>query len=216
MDPLHFTIAVAPLAVYLLLVGLINLSRVPFVTTGARDTAALGIALSGFAVIGPMELFHPEAAATRFHGWVWVLLLVFYSLSISLMILLMRPRLVIYNTTLDQFIPVIRNLVSRLDKESRWAGDSVVLPNLGIQLYVETFHPLRNVQLVATGTRQSFEAWRILETELLADLKQVRSKPNAYGFVLIAFSLLAGIIMTVWMVSDQPGVIQALHEMLRR
>jgi len=45
MDPLHFFIGAAPVAVYLFLVGLVNLSRRPFLTTGARDTAALGIGI---------------------------------------------------------------------------------------------------------------------------------------------------------------------------
>ena len=59
MDPLHFCVAVAPLSVYLLMVGLINLSGWPFVTTGTRDTAALGIGIIGLVIAGPMELFFP-------------------------------------------------------------------------------------------------------------------------------------------------------------
>ena len=68
MDPLHFCIGVAPLAVYLLLIGLLNLSNKPFVTTGARDAAALGIGVSGLVIAGPMELFFPEGAASQFVG----------------------------------------------------------------------------------------------------------------------------------------------------
>ena len=57
MDSLHFCIAVIPLAVYLLMMGLLNLRRRPFVTTGARDAATLGIGVVGFVIAGPMELF---------------------------------------------------------------------------------------------------------------------------------------------------------------
>ena len=49
MDPLHFCIAVAPFAVYLLLFGYLNLRGRPFVTTGARDSAALAIGIIGLA-----------------------------------------------------------------------------------------------------------------------------------------------------------------------
>ena len=66
MDPLHATIALAPVAVYLLLLGMINLSARPLVTSGLRDSAALGIAASGFVIAGPMELFLPETCC------VWV------------------------------------------------------------------------------------------------------------------------------------------------
>ena len=65
-DPLHLAIALGPLAVYFLLVGMINLSSRPLVTTGARDAAALGVGLSGLVFAGPMELFLPEDAAIHF------------------------------------------------------------------------------------------------------------------------------------------------------
>ncbi len=63
----------------------------------ARDVAALGMAIAGFIVAGPMELFLPAAATNRFGAYVWLLLLAFYGLCLTLVVLLMRPRLVIYN-----------------------------------------------------------------------------------------------------------------------
>ena len=65
VNPLHFCIAIAPLSVYLVMLGVLNLQRRSFVTTGARDAAALGIAISGLIVAGPMELFFPESARQR-------------------------------------------------------------------------------------------------------------------------------------------------------
>ena len=46
LDPLHVIIALGPLAAYFVLLGLLNLSRRPLVTTGARDVAALEVALT--------------------------------------------------------------------------------------------------------------------------------------------------------------------------
>ena len=92
MDPLHVSIALGPLAVYFCLLGCLNLSRRPLITTGPRDTAALGVAISGLVLVGPMELFLPDAAAVEF-GWkVWVLLLTLYGLGLTLIVLLMRIR----------------------------------------------------------------------------------------------------------------------------
>ena len=93
IDALHVSIALGPLAVYLLLVGIINLSRRPFLTTGARDVAAIGVAISGFIAAGPMELFLPEAAADRFGPYVWLLLLAFYGLCLTLLVLMMRSAI---------------------------------------------------------------------------------------------------------------------------
>lgn len=190
MDPLHLFVALAPLAVYMLLLGLINNGRRPLVTSGARDVGALGIGISGFVIVGPMELFFPEAAGFRYPGLVWVLLLTFYAMSLTLVVLLLRPRLVIYNIRPGQIRPLLAEVVNELDKDSRWAGETLVLPNLGVQLYVESSFALRNVQLAAAGPVQSFEGWRRLEYALASSLRGVRADRNPYGISLIAIGLL--------------------------
>lgn len=214
VDLLHFVIGVGPLAVYLLLIGILNYSKRPFLTTGARDSTALGVALSGLIIAGPMELFMPTAAADRFSGWVWILLLMFYGLCVSLCILLMRPRLVIYNISVDQLRPILMDVVKQIDKESRWAGDSLTLPSLDVQLYVEP-SLLRNVQLVSSGPRQSLEGWLHLERKLAEALKPVRSSRNPVGLGMIIISGLIGVTCTVWMLSSREDIAQALSEMLR-
>lgn len=216
MDPLHLSIALGPLSVYLMLLGAINLSKRPFMTTGARDTAALGVAVAGFAVAGPMELFLPERAVARFGPWVWVLLLSFYALTLLLIVLLMRPRLVIYNITAEQLRPLLSEVVQQLDTEHRWAGESLVLPKLHVQLHLESFGPLRNAQLVSTGPQQSYAGWRTLEIALAERLHQVNGVPNPYGFSLLGFGILIIALVTFWTINDTENVNQALNEMLRR
>ena len=50
VNPIHFFFAFAPLAVYLSLLGMINLGKRPFITTGVRDAAALGIGVGGLVI----------------------------------------------------------------------------------------------------------------------------------------------------------------------
>ena len=215
MDPLHLCIALGPLAVYLLLLGGINLCGRPFVTTGARDSSALGVAVAGFIVAGPMELFLPESAARQFGAYVWLLLIVFYALCLTLVVLLMRPRLVIYNITADQLHPILAEVATRLDHQVRWAGDSLALPQLGVQLHVECNNVMRNAQLVASGPHQSYEGWQKLETALAATLRQSRSAPNPYGISLAVFGALMVCLITFFMVRDPQTVAEALEQMLR-
>ena len=216
MDPLHFCIAIAPLAVYLLMIGLLNLGSKPFVTTGARDTAALAIGLVGMVIAGPMELFFPEAAASQFGAYVWLMLILFYSLCVSLIVLLMRSRIVIYNATADQVMPILKNLAHKLDKDSRWAGEMLMMPNLNVHLNVESLDWYRNIQLCAGGSKQSYEGWRILETELRKELGSMRVGPNLLGIGFLVVSGLLSLGAAVWLVSDQQAVAQALTDMLRR
>ena len=62
IDPFRLAIALVPVAAYVLLLGLVNLRRRPFLTSGGSDLTALGVALSGLMFVGPLELFRPEAA----------------------------------------------------------------------------------------------------------------------------------------------------------
>ena len=220
VDPLHLSIALGPLAVYLLLLGLLNLSARPFLTTGDRDTAALGLAVSRFVVAGPMELFFPEAAATKLAelgigGFVWLVLLGFYGLCLLLLVLALRPRIVIYNVTVDQLRPILAEVVAGLDPDARWAGDSLTLPRWHVQLHIEPFVAMRNVQLVSAGPRQSYGGWRRLEDALAQALRETKGQANPYGFSLILFGLLMVALVTYGVVSDTQTVEHALREMLR-
>jgi len=203
-------------AIYLLLLGMINLSRRPFVTSGTRDAAALGIAIGGFVVAGPLELFLPETAAVRMGFWVWPTCISFYLLCLSLAVLLMRPRIVIYNVTFEQLRPSLADIVLRLDSESRWAGDSLVMPNLGVQLTVESQGMMKNVQLASAGKEQSFQGWRLLESELTAALRTAKGTRNPYSVMLVSFGLIIGGFLIFWLSNDPQGVAQALNEMLRK
>ena len=216
VDPLHFCIAIAPLSVYLVMLGFLNLQRRSFVTTGARDAAALGIAISGLVVAGPMELFFPESAASQYGSFVWILLLSFYGLCVSLVVLLMRSRIVIYNINSEQLRPILNQVAIDLDKKSRWTGDSLLIPDLNIHLHLEPVDWLRNVQLTSGGINQSFEGWRKLEVELRKALQPIRVRSNilGIGFLLIAGSL--AVVSAGWMLSDPQSVAQSLDDLLRR
>jgi hypothetical protein len=186
MDALHVAIALGPVATYLVVLGMINLSSRPLVTTGARDAATLAIALAGFVVVGPMELFLVEEAAALYGGYVWAIMLVAYALIVLLVVLLLRPRIIIYNIALEQLRPVLADVVGRLDAESRWAGDSLVMPRLGLQLHVEAAPLLNNVQLVSSGSTQALAGWRHLETELATALRRARTAVHPLGVSLLS------------------------------
>jgi hypothetical protein len=192
MQTTELLIATLPLALYLVLLGLINLRRRPYVLTGAREAMLVGLALSGLAIIGPMELFFPQQAANQFGPYIWLLLIVFYLLVVMLWILIARPRLVIYNISSAQLRAVLSETANKLDPESRWAGDALALPRLNVQLYVDTFDAMRNISLLSTGTDQNLSNWRRLEGALRATLREVTvpRSPRGYSFLSIGTLLL--------------------------
>jgi hypothetical protein len=215
MDPLHLAIALSPLAIYLVALGAINLAGRPIVTSGARDAAALGVAVSGFAVAGPMELFMPQMAAAQFGGYVWLLLLALYFVSLTLVVMLLRPRIVIYNAAAEEIQPVLGEIALSLDAKSHWAGDCLAMPEVGVQLTTEEFAPLRNVQLVATGGEQNLHAWRHLEIVLGERLAEAEGAANPHALSLLLLGAMMIVVVAVQMFSNQPAVAQALRQMLQ-
>lgn len=213
-DPLRLTVALAPIASYLALIGWINARRRPFLTTGGNDLATLGAACSGLIVVGPIELFRPEAASAQFGGYVWVFLLVFYWLWVWLAVLLARPRLVIYNVSGEELRPALSDSARRIDSQARWTGDSLLLPTLRVHLHVEPFEAMRHVSLISSGRNQRLDGWKHLARELRGELKQmqVRRNPRAVGLLLASTMLLA---LSIGQMVRRPAqVAQAIEQML--
>jgi hypothetical protein len=215
MDPLHAMIALGPLAIYFLMLGSINLRSRPTVVNGMADTTALGLAIAGFVVAGPMELFLPEAVASLFTWGVWPLLITFYLLCLTLYVLLMRPALVIYNVTAEQLRPELAEVITRLDKQARIAGDSMYLPELGIQFHLDTLSVLKNVQLKSIGAEQNYAGWRDLEIALRAQLKQSKGTANPYGISLMTFGAIMCGLIGYFICFEATEIAQAWKHMLR-
>jgi hypothetical protein len=219
MDPFRLSLAFGPAAVYLLLLGAINLSRRPLLVSGTRDAAALGLALAGFVIVGPIELFLPSATSMHFPDSVAVrfwLPLALYALLLTLALLLLRPRLVVYNISADRLRSILAELVETLDPDGRWAGDSLALPALGVQLHLDTVTAMRNVSLVSTGPKQSHAGWRKLEMALRTALGRVEVARNSRGLVLVAAGslMIAGLVLAV--AHDAHAITQALSNLLKR
>jgi hypothetical protein len=214
MDIFSACVAFGPLAIYLVLLGAINATRRPLVVSGARETLALGLALSGMVAIGPMQLFMPQEAAARFGGFVWALLAGFYVLSLLLAIMLSRPRLVVYNVTLDELRPVLAETAARLDHEATWAGKALSMPQMRVSLQVEGFHPMRNVTLTATADDQSIGGWRRLAAALRLALRPTRATSQTHGFRLIVCGLLILLALALKVADDPQTVAQGFSKML--
>ncbi len=214
MDPLRFAIAAVPLAAYFLLIGLMSSRRRPLLVTGAGDLAALGFALTGVALVGPISLFRPEAATAELGDYVWLFLLALYWLAVTLVVMLCRPRLVVYNLTAEQLRPILSEALRQLDPAGRWAGDSLSLPTLGVQAHLETFTWTRNTSLIASGGRQDLAGWRRLSRSVERSLRDTESRSGSHGAALMGVG--AGLLIAAigQMVADPPAVARAWGQIL--
>jgi hypothetical protein len=212
VDPLRLAIALVPVAAYVLVLGLLNLRRRPFLTSGGCDLTALGIALSGLMFVGPMELLRPESATRSFGNYIWLFLLLFYWLWLLLAVLLSRPRLVVYNISTEELHPILAEAASRIDPAARWAGNQLSMPSVGVQLHLDSFAVMRNVSLVASGGRQNLDGWRRLAAELGPPLRsmRVKSNPRALGFLTVSLAMLT--LCVAHLMMHQEAIVHAMNE----
>ncbi len=182
LDQLPLWAAFVPLGLYLLVVGAAHLRRRPVAIAGGWDWTLLGAAVTGLMVVGPLALLQPAMGNAP---WTVILLLVLFVLLVALGALVSRPRLVIYNITLDQLRPLLVDVVTALDASARWAGSTAALPARQLEVRVDGHGPWRTVSLVAGGERSSAEGWNELCRRLRQELRglRVRSSPWAALFL---------------------------------
>lgn len=208
-------LALAPLALYLLLLGWVNLRRRPMVMAGSRDVNLMGMALIGLAIVGPLELFLPEAAAFTFGPWVWLLMIALYFLLVSLTSMMLRPRLVIYNMTRDELRPVMAEVARKIDPTARWTGDGLTLPKLAVRLHMECSQTFRNVQLVSVGSDQNDSGWRKLESELRRSLRTTETERNARGVPMLITALVFIGLVAFLVLRDSREIAASIWQLLR-
>ena len=210
MEPFHQCLALGPVAIYLLLLGVVNLSRRPLVVSGGRDAAALGLAVSGLVFVGPMALLFPEGIAAHFGPlgtkYLWLMFVGLFAMCLVMVLLVLRPRLIIYNISVDQFRPILAEVVERMDADARWAGDCLYLPGLGVQLHLESSGSMRNVSLVSSGPKQDYQGWSRLDRELSTALRGVESPWNLAGVALLVIGNFM-IIGLAWAIIRDPQAI---------
>jgi hypothetical protein len=215
MDPFRLCLAFGPVAAYLVLLGVVNLRRRPALISGTRDTFVLGLAVTGLVTIGPIELFFPTTAAALFGAYTWAFLYSLYGLCLVLVVLTTQPRLVIYNISADQLRPILAEVVEGIDAQGRWAGDSLVLPSLGVQLHLDNSPVWRNVSLVASGPHQNYLGWRKLQLALAPALGKFKVRRNWRCLSLLAAGAIVTAVLATMVAADPQQVAQSMRDMLR-
>ncbi len=195
--------------------GARSLSRRPQLISGTRDIAELALAVSGLIVVGPMKLFFPLEAAIWFGWCVWLLLLGLYAACVLLWLLSSRPRLVIYNMSIDELRPILADAAAALDADARWAGDSLAMPKLGVQLYCDRFALLRGVSLIAAGGRQSQLGWRRLAASLGGAIARRESARNPYGLFFLVAGLACVAVISRAVAQNPLAVAESLQDFIQ-
>jgi hypothetical protein len=192
----------------------INLSRRSFVTTGTRDLLALAVGLSGFAVIGPIELLTSTAVVISLGPTYWALVLALYTSGWLLIAMHLKPRLVIYNIAQEELSVALEQAARRLDPDAHWTGHTLLSPAWQAQLALEPFSVLCNVSIVSVGEPAAPLFWRQLESALRQQLAESRVPPSSYGLGMVIVAVAMLIAMAYQWVSDAQAITRGLMDML--
>ena len=210
-----------PVAIYLLLLGVINLARRPLVVSGGRDTAALALAVSGLVFVGPLALLFPDSVAAHFPGapesgtrYLWLIFVGLFAMGLIMVLLVLRPRLIVYNISADQLRPILAEVVERIDPDARWAGDCLFLPDLGVQLHLDSFGWMRNVSLVSSGPKQDYAGWSRLKAELASALRTVETPWNFVGLMLLSLGNVMVLGLAWAIIRDPQAIARTVFELL--
>ena len=103
-DAIPLGAAFLPLGIYLLALGWVHLRRRPLAIAGVWDGILLGASLVGLVTVGPIALVRPAAGGS---SWSWPMLILGFCLVVALCVLVSRPRLIVYNITVDQLRPLV-------------------------------------------------------------------------------------------------------------
>lgn len=195
LDGLPVWVALLPLGGYLMLLGMLHLRRHPIPVPGGWDLAVLAAGLSGLLLAGPLSLLQPAVGPV---GWGIPLLLCCLVLAVAGGILATRPRLVVYNVTIEQLRPVVAEVANRLDGSARWAGDSVVMPARGLQVLMDGRGLARCVSVATVGVRSSPEAWAEFARQLRRGIRRLRVRRNPWGGVAAGLGGLLFVVAVSW------------------
>ena len=197
LDTAHLVIGLTPLVIYLLVLSAVNLLTRPVMVSGTRDLAALAAGLSGLVMIGPVLLFTSPDILARLGPYYWLLLVLLYASSVSLWILFLRPRLVVYNISGEQLRGIVNEIALRIDPASRWAGNALEMPQAGLLLKLDVLGVFGNVSLIADSDPINFASWKRLSAELSAALAHVRVMRNPRGVTIGMLGMVLGAYLIV-------------------
>jgi hypothetical protein len=192
--------ALVPLGCYLVVLGWLHLRRHPAAVSGSIDLAALATAVSGFVLAGPLALLQPAVGTA---AWATLMMLGALVLIVAGGLLATRPRLVIYNVTVEQLRPLLAEVVGQLDGSARWAGESVALPAQGLQVLMDGRGIARCVSIVAVGTRASPEAWTEFARRVRRGVRKLRVRRNLWGGAFLAAGLACLAVAVAWALIDR-------------
>ncbi|TWU17055.1 hypothetical protein Poly21_42640 [Allorhodopirellula heiligendammensis] len=213
-DPFAATLAFSPLIVYVLCLSIIRIGGFVWVTTGARDTAAVLVAISGLIVIGPMELFFPNATASLLGAWVWIPLMLLYFLFACLVVINSRPKLVIYGRTLEEVYPAMVRAARAMDSNAIEHEEQlqIHLPALTTHIRLDPVRGNDCSSVVAFEPTLPLAFWNQLANHLRTELRPTPPPYPRRGWAMLIMATMTAFFLVRYIAAQPALLVEGFHE----
>lgn len=204
---LQIALVAMPVAVYFLILGLLNSQNRPQILSGRLDFSLLVAAFSPLCIVPLLNwvgtnLFTVSASAV----------------AIVSLISLLAPRAhqawVVYNTGKDNVLRSVQHALDAAGIPCHRQGDRFVL-QMGLRVSLASFPLLRNVSIHVDGTAKPHQAvLQRFEAELARRIRNIEVAPSPMGvsFVLIATVM---IVAPLTLMADRvPEMVRILTDMV--
>ncbi len=215
MNLFALIIVALPLAVYCLMIGMLHRSKHPFLVSGGRDMALLGLAMLGLVLVGPSQLFFPVAAFNLLGPAVWFLMTLLYFCIVLFVILNSRPRMVVFGLAPDVLAIHVKESLDEMKIDSTWMGLTFAAPAMRVDGTIEQAGNSELSQIVATRSNQDVIGWMKLERALAIKLKSIPIEPRSTGTVWIALGLAALAALGLQIYGNPTAVADGMKDLLR-
>lgn len=218
IEPFTILLALLPLIGYLIIFSYVRVSGRGLVTTGARDIAAVAVAISGLLAVGPAELFFPQTAAIVFGPVVWLALILFYALIVTLIALTSTPKLIVFGRSVDEVYEPLLRAAKKLDETA--IGDAgrmqINLPGLNVDLRVDGQRGVDHAKVVSFQPIASRRFWSRLLGELRHEIASETVRVPRRGFWMLAVTVVLSAVALFQAIGNQAAVVEGFREWLWR
>jgi hypothetical protein len=183
---LQVLLTVVPVAMYFLMLGLVNSQRRPYFVSGRRDFLILALVFSPVLI---RPLWWLGAANLP----IFLVVLVLGAALFLLVLPKESTSWVIYNITSHHFHRVLERALRSLDVRWRWRHDRIEFEDSTLEIAVSSFLLLQNVTVYLKGEPADQPLIHRISTALEEELGHVKSHPASTGvvFLIIGTALLA-------------------------
>ena len=195
---------VAPVAVYFLILGLLNSRRHPQLLTGRKDFTLLVTALGPVVFLPAMGVF----------GYSMPVLVAVAAVLVASVVLLAPPgrSWVVYNLSGDSAADVLSGALRNMGLEFTRRGERFLLTAPAAEIELNGFSLLRNVTIRMCGGDDKLAG--AFQRTLAARLGTIQAKPNAMAVSLLLVSTAMLTAPLALMAQNMPQIVRVLTGLL--